>query len=189
MSWLNSHSAGASRTRSFGAFGRTALTLALLVGAGLALSACGGVRPLYGTSASGESTKALMAAVEISPIPGRVGQRVRNELIFDTTGGGYKAPSRYKLNIVLRERVSKELVLRSGDATAETVHLDATYRLINIADGQVLYSGSAISQATYDRYDKTFSNVRAQYDAEDRAAETVAETIRTQVAAYLATAT
>lgn len=188
MSWRNSQTTRHLHRRSFRKAGRTSLALAILAGAGLALSACG-VRPLYGTSASGESTQAMMAAVEISPIPGRVGQQVRNELIFDTTGGGTAAPSRYKLNIVLRESVTKEMVLRSGDATGEVYTLRADYRLINLADGKMIHEGTAIGRASYDRYDKTFSNVRAQYNAEDRAAGTVAESIRTQVASYLATST
>ncbi len=192
MSWRNGHIMGDAivsdaRRRPFGKVGRAAVMLALLAGAGLTLSGCGGVRPLYGTSASGESTKAMMAAVEIAPIPGRVGQRVRNELIFDTTGGGAKAPSRYTLKIVLREKVTKEMVLRSGDATGEVVTLDAQYQLVNKADNQVLKTGVATGRAAYDRYDKTFSNVRAQYNAQDRAADTIAESIRTQVAAFLAT--
>ena len=51
---------------------------------GLTLSACGseGFRPLYGTTASGVGLEEKMAQVQVAPIPSRVGQRIRNELIF-----------------------------------------------------------------------------------------------------------
>ena len=69
-----------------------AIALALCAGAG-ALAGCG-FQPLYGgTTASGAKLAEVMAAVDINPIPGRVGQRVRNELIFENTGGGGAAPS------------------------------------------------------------------------------------------------
>ena len=45
-----------------------------------------------------------------------------------------------------------------------------------------------MSRAPYRRYQEIFANVRARYDAENRAAETVSESIKTQVAAFLAIA-
>jgi len=64
--------------------------VALAVGA-LALAGCG-FQPLYGsntTTANGTRLSEAMASVEVTPIPGRVGQKVRNELIFANTGGDY----------------------------------------------------------------------------------------------------
>jgi len=42
------------------------------------------------------------------------------------------------------------------------------------------------SRAPYNRYREIFADVRARYNAEDRAATTVAESIKTQIAAFLA---
>ncbi|HKA64672.1 MAG TPA: hypothetical protein VKD00_02965, partial [Methyloceanibacter sp.] len=63
--------------------------------AALALAGCG-FQPLYGTTAGGSRLGAVMAGVDVTPIPGRVGQRLRNELIFENTGGGAAAPATYK---------------------------------------------------------------------------------------------
>ena len=55
---------------------------------------CGdsGFRPLYASSSiTGTDVNAKLAKLEVAPIPGRVGQRVRNELIFQATGGGNAA--------------------------------------------------------------------------------------------------
>jgi LPS-assembly lipoprotein len=128
-----------------------------------------------------------MAAVEVDPIPGRVGQRVRNELIFANTGGNYAAPQKYRLDIVVKESVTDQLVQITGDATGQVFELNATYKLVDVSNGKVLLVGSAISRAPYNRFQEIFANVRARMDAENRAASTVAESIKTRIAAYLAT--
>src|SRR3989337_3733984 len=75
----------------------SALIAALFAGlAALALAGCG-FQPLYGgTTAGGAKLAEVMAAVETTPIPGRVGQKLRNELIFTNTGGGRTRPPRRK---------------------------------------------------------------------------------------------
>lgn len=162
--------------------------VALAAMAGLGLSACG-FQPLYGsntTTASGARLAEAMSSVNVTPIPGRVGQKVRNELIFANTGGNYAAPSRYRLDIAIRESVIDQLVQITGDARGQVYQLQAHYTLVNTANGKVLRQGTAISRAPYNRYQEIFANVRARYDAENRAARTVAESIKTQVAAFLA---
>ena len=166
----------------------TAMALSALAVAGLGLAGCG-FQPLYGsntTTASGARLSEAMASVDVTPIPGRVGQKVRNELIFSNTGGGYEAPPKYKLSIAIRERVINQLVQITGDARGQVYQLEAKYKLIDKSNGQVIYTGTAISRAAYSRYQEIFANVRARYDAEDRAARTVSESIKTQVAAFLA---
>jgi LPS-assembly lipoprotein len=147
--------------------------------AACALAGCG-FQPLYGgTTAGGQKLSDVMAGVEINPIPGRVGQKIRNELIFATTGGGYPAPSHYRLDITIKESLVNQLVEISGDATGQVYQLDATFRLMD-PTGKVLLQGTAISRAPYNRFQEIF--------AENRAATTVADSIRTRIAAYLNTA-
>jgi len=166
-----------------------ALIAALCAGlAGFALAGCG-FQPLYGgTTAGGAKLGEVMKAVDITPIPGRVGQKLRNELIFAKTGGGYGAPARYKLDIAIKESVTDELVQITGDATAQVYQLEASFKLIDIASGKVMLQGKAISRAAYNRFQEIFANVRARYDAENRAARTMSESIKTQVAAFLTNA-
>jgi len=159
------------------------LLAALAVTAALGLAGCG-FQPLYGTTAGGSRLGAVMAGVDVTPIPGRVGQRLRNELIFENTGGGAAAPATYKLDIVIRESLINELVQISVNAKGEVYQLDATFRLIS-RDGRVVLEGKATSRASFERFQTIFSNVRAQVDAENRAARTVADTIRTRIAAYI----
>jgi LPS-assembly lipoprotein len=154
----------------------------------LALAGCG-FQPLYGGStAGGARLSEVMAGVDITPIPGRVGQKLRNELIFANTGGGNAAQTRYRLDIVIRESVTDQLVQITGDATGQVYQLDAAFKLIDASNNAVIYQGRAISRAPYNRFQEVFANVRARYDAENRAARTISESIKTQVAAYLSRA-
>ena len=154
----------------------------------LAVSGCG-FQPLYGgTTAGGQRLSEVMAGVEVDPIPGRVGQKLRNELIFANTGGSRAAASRYRLDIAIKESVNDQLVQITGDATGQVYQLDATFQLIDSASGKVLLQGKAISRAPYNRFQEIFANVRARYDAENRAARTMSESIKTQVAAFLTNA-
>lgn len=157
--------------------------LALVGLASLGLSACG-FRPLYGTTASGQSMAEVLKGVKVTPIPGRVGQRVRNQLIFTNTGGGDPGPTKYTLDITIKESLTQEMVRISGDPTGEVYQLNATFRLKG-PDGKVVVEGSALGRAAFDRFQQTFANVRADYDAQDRAADAVAESIRARIAAYL----
>src|SRR3990170_6524599 len=166
-----------------------ALFAALFAGlAALALAGCG-FQPLYGgTTAGGARLAEVMAAVDVTPIPGRVGQKLRNELIFANTGGGNAGPTRYRLDIVVKESVTDQLVQITGDATGQVYQLDATFKLIDATNGTVIYQGKAISRAPYNRFQEIFANVRARYHADNRAARTVSESIKTQVAAFLTNA-
>ncbi|MFO7478284.1 MAG: LPS assembly lipoprotein LptE [Methyloceanibacter sp.] len=166
-------------------------TLFAVICAGLAafaLSGCG-FQPLYGgTTAGGQKLATVMAGIDVVPIPGRVGQKLRNELIFDTTGGGNAGTTRYRLEIAVKESVTDQLVEITGDATGQVYQLTATFKLVDSSSGKIIYQGQAISRAPYNRFQEIFANVRARYDAENRAARTVSESIRTQVAAHLANA-
>jgi LPS-assembly lipoprotein len=171
-----------SRSRAF-------VVVAVVAIAGLGLSGCG-FQPLYGsstTTASGTRLSEAMAAVDVQPIPGRVGQKVRNELIFSNTGGGNAAPPRYQLKIALKEQDIQQLVQVTGNAQGQVYQLQAKYTLTDIATGKVIHEGTAVSRAPYSRFQEVFANVRARYNAEDRAAETVSQSIKSQLAAYLAT--
>lgn len=165
---------------------RTLIAIAVLAPL---LTACadGGFRPLYGTaSLGGGGATEKLAHVEIAPIPGRVGQQIRNEVIFQTTGGGNPLPPEYRLEVAIRESITSTLVKISGDASGSVYNLDADFRLIRIADKQVVLQGKAASRAGFERFTSIFSNVRARQDAENRAAVTVGQDLKTRLAAYLA---
>lgn len=156
------------------------------------LSGCGdgssGFRPLYGSAAlGGAATQEKLATVDIAPIPGRVGQRIRNELIFQTTGGGKPAPPQYRLDIAIRESVVSTMVQINGNAGAQIYNIEASFNLIRLKDKSVIASGKSFGRAAFDRVTSIFANVEARQDAENRAADTVGEELRTRLLAILST--
>jgi len=152
-----------------------------------AVAALGGFgwQPLYGPTASGANLNDVMRTVNISTVPGRVGQRIRNELIFKQTGGGESGDqSKYRLDIAVRESVINTVVERTGDPKGQVYQLYGQFKLVRIADGQVVLEGHSNARAAYDKVDSVFADIRAKRDAEDRASRTISEAIRTRLAAY-----
>jgi LPS-assembly lipoprotein len=150
---------------------------------------CGdsGFRPLYASSALiGSDVNEKLAKMEIAPIPGRVGQRLRNELIFQSTGGGNEAwQPAYRLEIIVTESISATLVQIDGNSSGSVYNLDAAFRLVRLDDKTVALQGTSYGRSAFQRFDSVFSNVRARKEAEDRAAQTVAEDMKSRLAAYL----
>lgn len=172
------------------------VAVALCVLATGTLAACSdstGFRPLHASSEFGGSgANEKLAAVDIAPIPGRVGQRIRNELIFQSTGGGAPLPPEYRLEIAIRESVTATLVKIDGNASGQVYNLDAAFKLVRIADKSVVAEGKSYGRAGFERIIGTstggrsiFSNVRAREDAENRAAKTIGDELRTRLLAHL----
>ncbi len=66
---------------------------------------------MYGSAGIGANADARLAKVSITTIPGRVGQQIRNELIFHATGGGGEAINpELRLDVAIRESVTSTLV-------------------------------------------------------------------------------
>ncbi len=169
---------------------RAVLALALVSSMAL-LAGCGngGFRPLYADPGSGGlGANEKLAKLEIAPIPGRVGQRIRNEIIFDSTGGAAPAAPAYRLEIAVSESVTSTLVKLDGNAQGSTYTLDANFRIVRLSDKAVMLEGASYGRAAFEKFDSVFADVRARRDAEDRAARTVATDLKSRLAAFLATA-
>ena len=161
--------------------------LSLLLAAAPALAACGngGIRPLYGATPSGAGLQERLAQVDVATIPGRVGQRIRNDLIFLTTGGGQPLPPTHRLEVTIRESVISTLVRIDGDSLGQIYAVEASFQLISIKDKKVVLKGTSHARAGFERFQAIYSNVRARDDAENRAARTLADDLKTRVATYL----
>ena len=162
------------------------------------LAACGngGFRPLYGPTPSGVAVQERMREVDVAAIPGRVGQVIRNELLFQAGGGGELLPPTHRLEVVTHESVQSTLVDLAGDASGGAYLLEAKFKLIRIKDKKVVMEGTSWGRAAFERFTNTsttgnnvavqytYSNVRARDDAENRAARVVADDLTTRMAIY-----
>ena len=162
--------------------------LSLLLAASPLLAACSsgeGFRPLYGTTPNGVGLQERLAQLDVAPIPGRVGQRIRNDLIFQASGGGELAPPTHRLEVTINESVLTTLVKIDGDSLGQIYQLQANFKLVSIKDKRVVLTGTSHGRAGFERFQSVYSNVRARDDAENRAARTVADDLKTRVAIYL----
>jgi LPS-assembly lipoprotein len=169
-----------------------------LLAPALLLAACanGGFRPLYGPTPSGVAVQERMRELDVATIPGRVGQVIRNELLFQAGGGGELLPPTHRLEMVTNESLQSTLVSPAGDAGGGTYLLEARFKLIRIKDKKVVMQGTSYGRAAFERFTNTattpgnvptqytYANVRARDDAENRAARSVADDVKTRVAIY-----
>lgn len=167
--------------------------IARLVLAALAASLLAGctIQPLHAPVPRGEMTqRSALAAINIKPVNERVGQELRNHLIFLFNGGaGQPSDTAYELTLDARTRSTGALLSQSstsdGEPTARTVTVTASYDLVRIADGSTVSSRDATASASFDVSLQEFANIRAERDAENRAAREVAERLYALIAADL----
>lgn len=173
-----------SRRRSLGLF---------LGMAGFTLAGCQ-VKPLYGTWSVGSQSPVAsdLAAVEIEPIDStsaddlkRIGQVLRNEMLFGFRRGGRGEAPRYRLRVILDRQRSAVGVERLADVPASySVTLNASFVLSEFETDRTLMTGRAFATASYDFSSQRFANLRAERDADDRAAKVIAGDIQTRLAGY-----
>lgn len=153
------------------------------------LAACN-VRPLYlSDPASGiASPVPELRAIVIEQPSDRVEQVLRNELqfLFRGDGGGPDA-STYNLRLLTRTaRNTLAVELEEDLPSAIFLNVTATFILSETGTERTLLTGTARAGASYDFSSQRFANVRAERDAETRAAKTVAEQINARIASYFA---
>lgn len=169
---------------------RNGLAAGLMLALGVAAGCT--ARPLYGdlAPASGPQS-AELASVAIAPVTSRVGQEVRNHLIF-LFGGGQGQPAapawHLKLDTSAINSVAPTVSVGrdSLEPTAGVLTVQATYTLSEAQTGKVVASGQRSVQSPYDIPAQDFAAARALRDAENRAARELAELLRIVVAQDLA---
>jgi LPS-assembly lipoprotein len=168
---------------------RPAARAALAFLTGLALAGCT-VQPLYAPQPQpGAVQTPALASVSVKPVNGRVGQKLRNHLIFIlNNGSGLPANPAYDLVLDVQSESRNAAVVQvstsDGEPTARTITVTASYKLSR-ADGTLLSGRRTAAAASYDVSLQEFANTRAARDAENRAAREAAEQLRALIAADL----
>ncbi|BCP55780.1 hypothetical protein K32_43970 [Kaistia sp. 32K] len=168
------------------AAGRLARAGLVAVGLGMLASACT-VQPVYMPIAQGPQVAADLSAISVEDVSDRVAQEVRNNLIYGFTGGGKAAPTRYELSMRVTSAEARLGFERDETAPAYSVTVTVAYELKEISSGKVILRSLNRGVASYDRSNQAFANQRARIDAEDRAAQAVADDIQLRLSAALAT--
>lgn len=160
--------------------------------AALALTAGCSVQPLYSnttTASTGGGTSSVAAElsmVSVKPVETRYAQQVRNHLIFlFGKGQGQPAEPAYTMTLnvtALRESAAEVQVAQDNEPSAGTITLTADYTLTEAATGEEIGKGTRRIASSFDIPRQEFAAVRAQRDAEDRAARELAELLNLSVA-------
>ncbi|PSM19018.1 LPS assembly lipoprotein LptE [Nitratireductor sp. StC3] len=148
-------------------------------------SACT-VRPLHGEASGSIGGAGGLGTIAVNPVKSRYAQEVRNHLIFGLNGGaGQPANPRYLLDLnvtsTFRSAASVQ-VARENEPTAGAVVMSSRYRLVDAETGKAVANGKRSVNASFDKPRQEFAVVRAERDAENRAARELAEMLRVALA-------
>src|SRR5205823_2891053 len=118
--------------------------------------------------------------------------QVRNDLLFELTGGvGSVAPT-HRMRIRMTTSKSAIIVdIATGRTEAEITGIDVSFALTELATKKTVVNATAFARVSSDvpGQQQRFARSRAQRDAEDRAAQVVADQIRARLASYLVAGT
>jgi LPS-assembly lipoprotein len=148
----------------------------------LLLAACG-FQPMY---APGDGANAI-GPVEIAEIEGKAGHVLRTELsrILAVENDGSPPAA---LEITLTEQITQIGIRRDESATRAELRLTANYILTPSQPGARVMRGSVFTVVNYDIPEAAFGEITAQDDARERAAETMAQRFRSELALRIAQA-
>jgi LPS-assembly lipoprotein len=167
----------------------------LLVVAVLAALTAGCFQPMYAEHADGTpGLRDKLRTVEVPPVDkpnasqdARIQVVIRNALAFKLYGDAVGAPPLYRLVLKFSSsRYSLIIDPTTGLPSTEDVGIDLQYNLVEIATNKSVMTGTTFSHLSYDipgSYQR-FARARAVRDAEDRAAQEVAEHIQTRLASF-----
>jgi len=174
---------------------RTRIAGRLAVVAMLAALTAGCFRPMYAEHTDGTpALREKLLGVEVPPLnygtgtrEARLGVEIRNALAFKLYGTATGTAPTHRL--VLRLAARKTSLLTDPTTALPSIEnygIDAAYNLIEIASNKSVMTGSTFSNVSYDipGQFQRFGRARAFRDAEDRAAQEIAENIQTRLASY-----
>jgi LPS-assembly lipoprotein len=172
----------------------------LLAVAALAALTAGCFQPMYAEHSDGTpGLREKLMGVELPPIDkanasreARVGVEVRNALAFKLYGTATGTSPTHKL--VIRFTTSRSTLIidpTTALPSSENYGIDAQYNLIELATNKSVMTGTTFSRVTYDIPGsiQRFARARAFRDAEDRAAQEIAENIQTRLASFFVAGT
>src|SRR4051794_26704768 len=172
----------------------------LVAVAAVAALTAGCFQPMYAERADGlPGLREKLMGVELPPVDkpngsrdARLGVEIRNALAFKLYGNATGMPPTHRL--VLRFGASRSsLIIDPNTAlpSSENYGIDAQYNLIEIASNKSVMTGSTFARVSYDIPGQLqrFARARAYRDAEDRAAQEIAENIQTRLASFFVAGT
>jgi LPS-assembly lipoprotein len=166
----------------------------------LAAPAAGCFTPMYAEHADGSpALREKLMGVEIPELDkpkasreARIGVEIRNALAFKLYGNATGMPPTHKL--VLRFTTTRASLIVDPNTqlpSSENYGIDAQFNLVELTTNKSVMTGTTFSRVTYDMpgsYQR-YARSRAFRDAEDRAAQEIADNIQTRLASFFSAGT
>ena len=151
----------------------------------LALSACGGLQPMYAGGGSGDVARGL-AQVEVAPIPGKAGWLMKNALDERLgVAGGTNAGAQYRLDVRLDDSLEGLGLIGDDSIGRERRALRARYQLVDVASGDIVLDATSGSDAGIDVVSSEYATIAAEQTALENLTRDVADRIVTRLALAL----
>jgi LPS-assembly lipoprotein len=123
--------------------------------------------------------------IEISNIPNRSGQYLRNVLIDNMYLSGYPQNARYRLDVSkLSENITRLGVRRDASSTRAQMKISADIKLYDKHLGQTVLNRSFRTTNSFNILDSQYSTRVSEQYARDRALEDIAKQITTEMALF-----
>jgi LPS-assembly lipoprotein len=172
--------------------------LPVLLAASVLVAGC--FQPLYGerSPTGGSALREAFGAVEVVDVDApansaeaRLAVQIKNDLIFNFTGGGSPLPPTHRLKIQISGGRSVVSIDRASTLpNVENYGLNANYTLIEIATGKGVVGGRATAAVAYDTLgQQRFARISGMHDAERRAAKVISDNITARLASYFVAGT
>src|ERR1700729_123251 len=163
--------------------------LSVLAALALAGALAGCFQPLYSEAAHPGLVEDLRA-IEVEPIKDRIGHYLGDNLITGPTGPGQTPTPKYKLTVTVSTASTTPTVSSlTNVATSATMTAEARFTLNKADGGARVLTGVANANASYDRSQQRYNDLRASRDAEIRLARSLADEISLRLSARLAAKT
>ncbi len=167
----------------------------------LAAATGGCFQPIYGDHVvtGGVNTQAALAGVGVQQIAApngtpesRLAVELRNDLLFGLNGGTDPNLPTHELRIRMSStRLSVIIDRTTARPDVENFGINASYELVDLRTGKSVLKDQTFSRVTYDvpGQQQRFARARGLRDAENRAAQVIADNIRNRVASYFVAGT
>src|SRR6201994_4322275 len=179
---------------------RTRIAVRLIAVALLAAPAAGCFTPMYAAHTDGSpDLREKLMGVDLPPVDkpngsreARIGGEIRNALAFKLYGNATGMPPTHKL--VLRFTTTRASLIVDPNTqlpSSENYGIDAQFNLAQLATNKSVMTGTTFSRVTYDMpgsYQR-YARSRAFRDAEDRAAQEIADNSQARIASFFTAGT
>lgn len=150
------------------------------------LAACG-FSPMYAKNSVSGTTpiKSELNQIDISIIPDRSGQFLRNELIDRFYMNGYPAAPKYVLNVLpINETITDFDITVESEATRQQLKLTTSFVLKDLEENKTVLQRSVTSITSNNILESEFSTMITEQSARDAALNDLARQIERQLALY-----